>query len=655
MFTKPSSLLAALLAQITALFLLLTPAMAQDAASVSALKSALELMGDGEWDAALATAGPEGSVPRDIIRWNRLRASQGSFAEAQDFLKRRPDWPGLAYLHEHVEKTIPEDASHIAVLDFFLHQKPETGTGSLRFAKSLWETGAKQDAMAEAVRSWTQFSLSEEEEAQYMVDWPKTLSHQHWNRLDMLLWRGLTDQAKRMLPRVDAGHRALAQARIMLRDDENGVDDAIAAVPNALSNDPGLAYERMLWRARKGRNDDAIELILAQSGSQATLGNPASWAGWRLILARWAMREGKLQTAYRLAAHHHMASGNSRDELEWLAGYLALAKLSDPATALKHFQNFAAGVDSPISVARAGYWQGRALEALGRGTEAQTAYAQAGQNQTAFYGLLAAQKAGLAMDPALTGRESYPDYHQASFWNSSLMQAARLSLAADDLYLARRFTVQLSESLDATGLGQLTQWAEESGAPYLQLSLAKYALSYHDLLLNRPYFPTPDIGHGNRTVPRALEMAISRRESEFNPGALSRVGAMGLMQLMPGTARDMAKRVEISYEPDRLLSEMPYSTRLGSEYLAYLIEQFGNNPVLIAVGYNAGPGRVRQWIEAYGDPRDPGVDVVDWIENIPFNETMNYVMRVTESLPNYRARLTGQIEPIRFLEELKRR
>ena len=185
--------------------------------------------------------------------------------------------------------------------------------------------------------------------------------------------------------------------------------------------------------------------------------------------------------------------------------------------------------------------------------------------------------------------------------------------------------------------------------------MAKYAIVYHGRVYPRPYFPTPDIGRGNRTVPRALELAIARRESEFNPGVTSGVGAMGLMQLMPGTAKDMARRLDIAYTPARLHDGYEYNTRLGSEYLAYLIETHGQNPVLIAAGYNAGPGRVRQWIERYGDPRSGNVDVVDWIETIPFDETRTYVIRVTESLPNYRARLTGETAPLRFTEELKRR
>lgn len=653
--TLPRRMRAAL-APILLLLLAVLPAVGQDAASVSALKSGLELMRKGEWDAALAAAGPSGSVARDIVQWNRLRTSEGTFAETMAFLQRRPDWPGLSLLRKRSEKTIPEDASYATVLDFFREEKPQTGTGSLRFAKALWETGAKDAAMAEAIRAWTTFSLNDDEEAGFRADWPKTTAAHHARRLDMLLWRGLTDEAGRMLDLVDASQQKLARARMALRDDKPGVDTLIEAVPASLANDPGLAFERFLWRARKGRNDDAIALLLERSGSAASLGDPEAWANWRAVLARWAMREGKAQSAYRLAANHRIDSGEDRNELEWLAGYVALRDLNDAETALRHFHNFKGDVESPISLGRAGYWEGRALEALGRTDEARAAYARGGQHQTSFYGLLAAEKAGMAMDTRLTGAEDvFPDYRSASFWNTDIMQAARLSWAAGETYLTERFTVHLSERLNRTEVGQLAAWAEAVNAPHIQVMLSKYALVFHGELFHRPYFPTPDIGRGNRTVPRALEMAISRRESEFDPAVVSGVGAMGLMQLMPGTAKDMARRTDLPYEQARLTQDMGYNTRLGSEYLAYLIEQFGANPVLIAVAYNAGPSRARSWSEKMGDPRSPGTDIVDWIEHIPFNETRNYVMRVTESLPVYRARLTGKTETIGFLRELQSR
>ena len=656
--TKKPALRAALhtvLARLVIIAFFAGPAHAQSAAEVAALERGLAFMRQGQWEEGLAAAGPQGSVGRDIVEWNRLRSSKGTFADTLDFLARRPEWPGLEFLQKRSEKTIPEEAGAAAVLDFFLAQPPQTGTGTLRFARALWDTGAKQEAMAEAIRGWTSFSLSRAEEEEFMVDWPKTLASHHWARMDILLWRGLADQAHRQMARVDDAHKALANARIGLRENENGVDALISHVPAALADDPGLAYERFLWRARKGRNDSAIELALERSGSADALGDPERWSDRRLQLARWAMRAGKSKTAYALAARHRLTEGNDRNALEWLAGYVALQKIGDAETALAHFRAFAEGVETPISVSRGGYWEGRALEALGRKDEAQAAYVRAGQHQTAFYGLLAAEKAGLALDPALAGPETFSGHEQAAFWTTSAMRAARLSLAADERYLARRFAAHLSESLDATGVGQIMQWAEDQGAPYLQLSLAKYAIVYHGRVYNRPYFPIPDIGRGNRSVPRALELAIARRESEFNPGVTSGAGAMGLMQLMPGTAKDMARRLDIAYEPGKLHDGYAYNTRLGSEYLAYLIEKFGQNPVLIAVGYNAGPGRVNQWIERYGDPRARGVDVVDWIETIPFDETQTYVMRVTESLPNYRARLTGEVGEIRFTDELKRR
>ncbi|MBV7380195.1 lytic transglycosylase domain-containing protein [Maritimibacter dapengensis] len=644
--------LAALLTAIVAA----TSAPAQDEGEVVALKNALDLMRDGKWDAALVAAGPEESLPWDVIQWNRLRASQGSFAETQAFLERRGDWPGIDLLRERSEKTIPEDARRSDVLAFFADVKPETGTGSLRYARALWESGEKDAAMAEARRAWTNFALTSEEEALFMVVWPKTLAEFHWQRMDMLLWRGLESQAERHMARIDTEHQILARARIGLRDDKPGVDGMIEKVPDALADDPGLAYERMLWRARKGRNDDTIELILERSGSAESLGKPDEWGYQRRNLARWAMREGRYETAYDLAANHHIDEGWNREDSEWLAGYLALRFLDRPEDALKHFQTFRTTVDTPISLSRAGYWEGRAHEALGNAEAARAAYAFGGEHQTAFYGLLSAEKAGLPLDPKLAGTEEFPDFRQASFWGTPIMEAARLTWAAGETYLTERMVVHLSERLDRAETGALGDWAMSVDAHHVALVMAKHAVNF-EKVLEASYFPVPEIGRGNPTVPRALELSIARRESEFDHEVSSHAGAMGLMQLMPGTAKDMANRVGVDYVRAKLTADKQYNTRLGSEYLAWLMERYGNNPILIAVAYNAGPGRANSWQKTLGDPRDPDVDIVDWIEMIPFNETQTYVMRVTESLPIYEARRAGDVPggPLNFVSMLKRR
>jgi soluble lytic murein transglycosylase len=478
------------------------------------------------------------------------------------------------------------------------------------------------------------------------------LKPHHKARLDMLLWRGRTKEAATMFSLVGEAWTALARARIALRKKEGNVDTLIGAVPEALRDNAGLAYERFLWRARKGRVADAVELLLERTGSPDTLGEPSRWAGRRRSLARQMMRAGDGLTAYRVASSHHLVEGAQFADLEWLSGYLALRYLNDPATALAHFQSFRIAVQSPISLGRAGYWEGRAYEALGDAENARNAYAFGSEYQTGFYGQLAAQKAGAAMDPRLLGDEVFPDWREAEFMGSQVLQGALLLYAAGEESLARRFFLQVAEGLDRTGLGQLADLVFSLGNPHIALMIAKQGAK-RGLVIHNAYYPLHGLAAEELPVPGELALAIARRESEFNPVVKSGVGAQGLMQLMPRTAKSVAEDLGLQFDAERLLGDWRYNAQLGSTYLARLIEEFGTSPVLVAAGYNAGPSRVRKWIGTFGDPRTGAIDVVDWIEHIPFRETRNYVMRVAESLPIYRARLTGKITPPALAEELK--
>ena len=634
------------------LFAVQTSASAQESGAVNALKQAVHHARSDNWSSAISEAESGGPLVRDIVEWHRLRLGEGSFEETRAFLAKHPDWPGLKYLRKQSEENIPHRYDPEKVLGFFKSEPPQTGRGALRQAEALTATGREEEARAQIVLAWTTLSMDQDEHEAFVSRYGDTLKPHHWSRLDTLLWRGDTNEATRMLPLVSKGQQALAKARLALRKKNDGVDALIAAVPSELADDAGLAYERFLWRASKGRNQDAIDLILARSNSVASLGQPQRWASWRRVLARWSMREGKAQQAYQLASFHHLTGGSDQNDLEWIAGYVALRKMNDPVTALEHFQAFRLAVDTPISMGRAGYWLGRAYEASGDAVAAKAAYQLGGEYQTSFYGLLAAEKADMPMDPTLTGNEPFPPFDQSRFWGGSVMEAARLLQAADERYWAERFAVHLAESLTREEIGQLGAWAESVNAPHLQVMIAKQAARV-GLTIPRPYYPTPDIGRGNRTVPRALELAIARRESEFDPSVMSGVGARGLMQLMPGTASDMAKRLDMPYSKSRLITDPEYNTRLGSEYLAKLIEDFGMNPVLVSVAYNAGPTRATRWTEQLGDVRASSTDIIDWIEHIPFRETRNYVMRVAESLPVYRARLTGKTEPLSLSKELK--
>lgn len=616
------------------------------------LAAAVAAADRGDWDQAEAMAGQAGPISADILEWKMLREHEASFALYADFVRRHPDWPGIKLLRKKGEGAITPGLSPDLVIDFFSAEPPQTGQGSLSLANAYLGRGDQTSAEAEAVRGWRSLPMSATEQDAYMAAFGPWLAKHHDGRMAAMLWAGSVDDARRMLPLVSAGTRAVAEARIALQTDDKGVTALIKAVPAKMAGSAGLAYDRFRWRIRKDSYADAADLMLERSTSVEGLGRPDLWADWRAKLARKEMREGDARRAYRLAARHFLKSGDDYADLEWLSGYIALRKLGDPALALKHFDRYASAVSGPISSGRAGYWRGRALDALGRKGEAQAAYAEGARFQTSFYGLLSAEKVGLPLSPAMAGGENFPEWKGAAFTGSSVFQAGRLLMAADERTLAARFFLQLSEGLGPEDIGRLAGMAVEANQPYVALTLAKAAAD-KGAIWPRAYFPLVGLDHLDLPVRPELTLAIARRESEFNPEATSSVGARGLMQVMPATGKMMAQKIGVAYDGGKLGADFDYNARLGSAYLKGLEDEFGTSPLLIATGYNAGPGRSRKWIDQLGDPRSKGVDPVDWVEHIPFKETQIYVMRVAESLPIYRARLTGQTGPLRFWEELK--
>jgi soluble lytic murein transglycosylase len=266
--------------------------------------------------------------------------------------------------------------------------------------------------------------------------------------------------------------------------------------------------------------------------------------------------------------------------------------------------------------------------------------------------MLAAEEAGLPLDPTLTGREEFPPLEDSPLAGNAVREAAFLLLAGGEPWRAEAFFTHLAGLLEREEAGTLAAELLARGEDHIALRVAK-AAARNGVVLPAAYFPTPDILDRELPVEPALALAVARRESEFDPVVVSPAGARGMMQLMPGTARDVSRELGLSYSRDGLTSDPAYNIRLGSAYLAGLIEAFGPAPVLVAVGYNAGPGRSIDWVAEYGDPRSAGTDIVDWIELIPFRETRNYVMRVSESVIVYRARLTGETGPVRMLDYLR--
>lgn len=624
------------------------------AQNTQALRAAVNAAGAADWAQVTELRGQlENQVSRDVVDWMRLRGRQGSLSECIGFLKRNADYPGLPLLRQRCEYTIARSANAADVLALFDGHLPRTGVGSLRYAAALIQTGRGVEGAAELKRGWLTFNMSQDEHDAFVTRNGATIADLHEQRMDMLLWRGNDTAARRMMDLVSDDWKKLAEARIGLRNRVEGVNKLIARVPSALKGDPGLAFERFLWRARKGIDDRAVELMLERSTSAEALGVPAEWANRRRSLARQFMRDRQHKTAYRIASTHFLESGSDFADLEWLSGFIALRKLNDPKTALGHFERFKGAVETPISLGRAGYWLGRAYAAAGDEAAAQQAYAEGAKYQSSFYGQLAAQRAGIGADPAMSGAEVVPDWREGAFVSSPVFAAAILLQAANQRSLAERFLVHLAETQSREGVAQLAEFALDLREPHIALMLSKQGARM-GFELFKTYFPLGFPADVSHSVPPEFALSIARRESEFDPVVVSGAGARGLMQLMPGTAKDMSRKLGVEYSFSGLLSDPSYNARLGTAYLEEMSARYKGNPVLMSIAYNAGPSRADGWRKQYGDPRAEKVDIVDWIEGLPFRETRNYVMRVTESFAPYRARLSGKIAPPGLLEELKK-
>ncbi|WP_339768391.1 transglycosylase SLT domain-containing protein [uncultured Pseudosulfitobacter sp.] len=613
---------------------------------------AMDAMRAGNWDTAQRIAARDGLVASDVIEWHRLRAGRGSYTEYMDFLNRRYDWPGMDYLRRQGEEAAIE-AGPAAVRAYFAETGPQTPRGVLAYAEAQTEQGQTGEAQASVVLAWTSLPMDTDEQALFLSRHSALLKPHHAARADTMLWLGELNEAQSLRPLLDAGHQALLDARIALAKRSDDVDARIAAVPAALQSDPGLQYARFVWRIRKGRSADAKALMLERSISAASLGRPDAWSNQRRALARDEMRDGDPKRAYQLASRHFLTSGSDYADLEWIAGYVALRKLNDPAIALKHFQNHRNAVESPISRGRAGYWTGLAYQALGDVAAADQAFADGAQFQTSFYGLLAAEKAGQPFNVGLKPQDETPDWRTSPLVYSPLFEAGMLLQASGELSVAERFWTHLADQLDEKQAALLGQVAIDLNQPHLAVMIGK-TVAYRGITLAEPYYPLHPLTQQNLAIAPEMALSIARRESEFDPVVQSGVGARGLMQLMPATAKEVAGKLGLAdaHSTGRLTSDPAYNAQLGSSFLSTLAGRFDGNVVMMSAAYNAGPSRPIRWMQMYGDPRKDNIDVVDWIENIPFRETRNYVMRVTESLPVYRARLGQEPLPIPFSQEL---
>ncbi len=598
-----------------------------------------------QWNDALSFAEQtRNPLLRKIAEWAFLRdpGPHANFNQRTAFIAANPGWPQPLDLRRLAEDTIDSSTSPQALIAWFDKNPPIQTSGKSAYAKALVSQGRIADAHKVARDVWLAGFFDQNDENAFLAAFGSLMTPEdHWARLDRILYDQQTTAAGRMMARVSPDQARIARARIAFIGGLSNAEAQMKELPAELQNDPGLMYDRLKWRYARDKSDAVFDLV---PKGIVPGPRPDLWWRQRSDLVRDALGRGRITEAYSIAKNHGATDSTNVADAEFLAGWIALRFLKDGETALPHFQKIYDISVTPPYLARGAYWTGRAAEHLGRKDIADSWYQRAATYLTTYHGQLALAR--LSKDqpaPQLPANPVPTPEERAAFENNELTKALRAILEVDAKTYERAFSTTLAES---SGYGVHRQMVAEMvnrhARPDLGIFIARGAARDKIDLIEYGY-PVPPYAYP--TAPeQALILAITRQESNFNPAAVSFAGARGLMQLMPDTANGLAKAQKIAYARAKLVTDPLYNLKLGSGYLASLVNGFDGSYILAAAAYNAGPSRARAWVRQFGSPQDPQVDAIDWVEMIPFNETRDYVQRIMESVMTYRSVLGGTLK-----------
>ena len=609
---------------------------------IQAMKQAIAAYKSGDVAKGDALSTPLGaSIPGVISEWVAIR-SQGAqlgFERISRFLANYPDWPTQSLLRRRAEEALVAEKQAMPVVRaFFAKQQPVTPGGALALAEAMNANGQAAQAIDLVRQHWGATLFKQDLEQRYLSLFGEHLRKaDHLKRFERGIFSEDGDVAVRAAQRLGPDEMALARAAVAVFDKTGSGDKLLAALSPKISHELAALFVRVKNLRRSDRITEAAQLLIQIPHGLESREGGLFWAERRLI-ARKLLDMNQPQLAYKVAAGHSAQSVPDKVEADFTAGWILLRVLNQPEQALRHFDHAAHEAKTPISISRATYWQGRAAEAMGRnaGSYYQNAAAQGGT----YYGQLARAHIGQSGLPIATG-PSGSIHHLAQRIG---IQGLATLYAADERALALTLVNDLAYALpDAAALDALAELTTTYGDAAATLSIAKIA-TQRSLPLGQhafPLFGIPQQALGKAPIEQAFVYAITRQESAFDPQATSTSGAKGLMQLMPATAKIEASKVGVEFDAARL-TDPSYNVTLGANHLGRLVENWNGSYILAIASYNAGPGNVKKWIEAFGDPRDGKIDPVDWVERIPFTETRNYVQRVLENLQVYRAKLGNQ-------------
>lgn len=636
---------------------------APDAADLARLREGFLAAASNNWDGVRnARSLSTSPVVRKILQWRLASDTDSplSFDEVRTALDQLQGWPSRETIRRRAEQAIFDSglspAQRIAWLQ---NGGPLSGDGKVALAQALKMSGRRDEAATVLRDAWRSNTLTPRAEALATSDLSDLLrSVDHVARVDWALWRDDRATANRLIPRLPADAAAVARARIALQTrPRKGLQAAVDRVPESRRDDAGFLYDRTRYYRITGRPELAAPIAARIESDQAPPGLAEQLYREKRRYVTSSLRAGARSQAYALVADHGVVDGETFAEAEWLAGWIALRFTRDYGLADSHFEKMDAGVVAPISKARAAYWRAQSTRVLGRPADANAFMQTAARYNFTYYGLLAADQLGGSPMLSLGAGGAIDPAERAAFEAREVVQALRLVALAGDQRNFESFAFYIDDTLNTPAEhAMLAQIAREQAYTRIAVRSAKAGMRRGILAPDAAYplldLP-PDARKPGRPEP-ALILGIARQESEFDPRAVSGAGARGLMQLMDGTARITARLEGLPYQRSWLIDDPSYNITLGAAHLQHLLEDWDGSYVLTIASYNAGPNRAREWIGDWGDPRSRSVDVVDWIELIPFSETRNYVQRVLENVQVYRHRLAGTPVPVQIEKDLRR-
>jgi len=614
-------------------------------ADTEALEKVIELVRKHKpADATQAQAAISDPVAKKLAEWIILRSDDNgaSVERYRAFIATNPSWPSQTFLRRRIEAALWDDHRDDAtVWAWFANESPLSAKGRFSLARVMIARGDRANAERLVREAWRNDSISEDTENAALDLFGALLTPgDHKARMDFMLYGSEQDAALRAAKRLGANQVALAKARIAAYRKASNTKALLDAVPHELHGDPGYIFSKIQLLRREEKFAEAAQLMLGAPKDPGRLYNLDEWWIERRLLSRKMLDVGEHRTAYLIARDAALPARDIyKTEQEFTAGWIALRFLTDPATAAQHFSRIGVGSANPTTLARAGYWQGRAAEAAGRSQEARAAYTAAAAQSTSYYGQLARAKLGLPQidlngAPAARGR---------GIERLEIVRAVQLLYALDERDIALPIFGDMGENGDPDALVGLGELASRNGDARGMLLLGKAALN-RGLPFDFYAYPVsgiPPFKSIGPEVEQSIVFAIARQESAFNPNVVSPANAYGLMQVTPDAGKYVCKKYGASFDLGRLKTDPVYNAALGAAELGGLIEDYRGSYIMTFAAYNAGRGSVKKWIERYGDPRDPKVNAGDWVEQIPFSETRNYVQRIMENLQVYRARFGG--------------